>query len=188
MYIPCWIILLPWVCCYVQWALLISGDFNIHVDVPTDADSLRYRDLRGFCGTASTACKILIYVSPVNLMTSSRKEPAVVLCHLRRAKTTSTVWYPKFQKLKAIDKQKFLEDIRISLAYVLLQHPPPPGIRLLWKLLFKSPPPIQAKMPFKCPTVESMQVIKCPHPGNISQAHKWQKDGRNAFSCQTKSL
>ena len=34
-------------------------------------------------------------------------------------------------------------------------------------------------MPFKCPTLGSIQVIKCPYPGDISQAHKWQKDGRN---------
>ena len=63
----------------------------------------------------------------------------------------------------------------------------PPGIWLFWKLLFKFPP-TRAKMPFKCPTLGSIQVIKCPHPGDISQAHKWQKDGRNAFSCPTKSL
>ena len=43
-------------------------------------------------------------------------------------------------------------------------------------------------MPFKCPTLGSIQVIKCPHPGDISQAHKWLKDGRNAFTCRTKSL
>ena len=63
----------------------------------------------------------------------------------------------------------------------------PPGIWLFWKLLFKFPP-IQAKMPFKCPTLGSIQVIKCPHPGDISQAWKWQKDGGNAFSCRTKSF
>ena len=72
-----------------------------------------------------------------------------------------------------------------------LQHSPPPGkppgIWLFWKLLFKFPP-TRAKMPFKCPTLGSVQVIKCPHPGDISQAHKWQKDGRNSFSCRTKSL
>ena len=74
-----------------------------------------------------------------------------------------------------------------------LQHSPAyppgdlPGIWLFWKLLFKFPP-TRAKMPFKCPTLGSIQVIKCPHPGDISQAHKWQKDGRNAFSCRTKSL
>ena len=54
-----------------------------------------------------------------------------------------------------------------------LQHAPPgnpPGIWPFWKLLFKFPP-TRAKMPFKCPTLGSIQVIKCPHPGDISQAH-----------------
>ena len=72
-----------------------------------------------------------------------------------------------------------------------LQHPPPPdkppGIWLFWKLLFQFSS-TRAKIMFKCPTLGSIQVIKCPHPGDISQAHKWQKDGRNAFSCRTKSL
>ena len=63
----------------------------------------------------------------------------------------------------------------------------PPGIWLFGKLLFKFPP-TRAKMPLKCPTLGSIQVIKCPHPRDISQAHKWQKDGGNAFSCGTKSL
>ena len=70
------------------------------------------------------------------------------------------------------------------------QHAPPgnpPGIWLFWRLLFKLPP-TRAKMPFKCPTLGSIQVIKCPHPGDISQAQKWQKNGGNAFSCRTKSL
>ena len=35
----------------------------------------------------------------------------------------------------------------------------------------------QAKMPFKCPTLGSIQVIKCPHPGDILQA---QNDRRTA--------
>ena len=50
-----------------------------------------------------------------------------------------------------------------------LQHPPratPRGIWLFWKLLFKFPP-IRAKMPFKCPALGSIQVIKCPHPGHF---------------------
>ena len=68
--------------------------------------------------------------------------------------------------------------------------PPPgnhPGIWLFWKLLFKFPP-TQAKMPFKCPTLGSIQVIKCPYPGDISQAQKWRKNGGNTFSCRTKSI
>ena len=60
-------------------------------------------------------------------------------------------------------------------------------IWLFWKLLFKFPP-TRAKTPFKCPTLGSIQVIKCPHPRDISQAHKWQKDGGNTLSCRTKSL
>ena len=63
----------------------------------------------------------------------------------------------------------------------------PPGIWLFWNFLFKFPP-TRAKMSFKCPTLGSIQVIKCPRPGDISQAQKWQKDGGNAFSCRTKSL
>ena len=68
--------------------------------------------------------------------------------------------------------------------------PPPratPGHLTFWKWLFKFPA-TQSKMPFKCPTQGSIKVIKCLHPGDISQTHKWQKDGRNAFSCGTKSL
>ena len=33
-------------------------------------------------------------------------------------------------------------------------------------------PTTRAKMPFKCPTLGSIQVIKCPHRGDISQAQK----------------
>ena len=33
-------------------------------------------------------------------------------------------------------------------------------------------PLTRAKMTFKCPTLGSIQVIKCPHPENISQAQK----------------
>ena len=58
--------------------------------------------------------------------------------------------------------------------------PPPPAHLTFWKLLFKFPA-TRAKMPFKCPSRRSIQVIKCSHPGDISQAHKWRKDGRNVF-------
>ena len=53
----------------------------------------------------------------------------------------------------------------------------PPGIWLFWKLLFKLPP-TQAKIPFKCPTLGSIQVIKCPHtPGKF---HRHNNDRRTA--------
>ena len=78
----------------------------------------------------------------------------------------------------------------IQFSYSNQSSNPPPGIWLFWKLSLKKqpPPPTQAKMLFKGPTVGFIQVIKCPHPRNISQALEWQKDGKNAFSFQTKSL
>ena len=63
----------------------------------------------------------------------------------------------------------------------------PPGHLAFLKIIVQIPP-TRAKMPFKCPTLGSIQVIKYPHPGDISQAQKWQKDGGNAFSCRTKSV
>ena len=62
----------------------------------------------------------------------------------------------------------------------------PPGIWLFWKLLFKFPPTRakMLKMPLKCPSLGSLELIKCPYPGDISQADEWQKDGRNAFSVE----
>ena len=85
---------------------------------------------------------------------------------------------------------KLVTDCYVSVKSKLQHAPPPgnpPGIWLFWKLLFKFPPN-RAKMPFKCPTQGSIQVVKCPHPWDISKAQKWQKDGGNAFSCRTKSF
>ena len=59
----------------------------------------------------------------------------------------------------------------------------PPGHLTFLKIIVKFPP-TRAKMPLKCPTLGSIQVIKCPHPGDISQARERQKDGKNAFSCR----
>ena len=58
-----------------------------------------------------------------------------------------------------------------------LQHAPPPPRATPREFDFfenfcSNFPPTRAKMPFKCPTLGSIQVIKCPHPGDISQAQK----------------
>ena len=61
-----------------------------------------------------------------------------------------------------------------------LQHPPPgqpPGIWLFWKLLFKFPPP-RAKMLFKCPTLGSIRVIKCPPPPRGHFTGTWMTEGQ----------
>lgn len=50
--------------------LLISGDFNIHVDVPTDADGIRFRDLLDYMGLTrkegmkSLRCLVVISMDP----------------------------------------------------------------------------------------------------------------------------
>ena len=65
--------------------LLVSGDSDKRVDVPTDADGIRFRDLLDSMGLLQRVRRPnghtldtftvtpLIYSSPVNLMTSSRK-------------------------------------------------------------------------------------------------------------------
>ena len=116
------------------------------------------------------------------------------LCHGRNVTILTrahTVLYG-FKNLVQNSVFAFLNYIIGSLCIGQIQaltSPPgkPPGIWLFWKLLFKFPT-TRAKMPFKCPTLGSIQVIKCPHPEDISQAQIWQKEGGNAFSCRTKSL
>lgn len=102
--------------------LLISGDFNIHVDVPTGADGIRFRDLLDSVGSLQRVKRpthfyghTLDLLITSHLMTSLRKsqrqryfsDHAVVLCHPRRAKPTSTVRHSEFRKLKAIENKKF---------------------------------------------------------------------------------
>ena len=62
------------------------------------------------------------------------------------------------------------------------------SLKIIVKKNNSLPPSTRAKMLFKGPTLGSIQVIKCPHPRNISQALELHKDGKNTFSFQTKSL
>ena len=74
-----------------------------------------------------------------------------------------------------------------------LQHPPsppatPPAFDFFENYRSNSRLP-KPKCRSNAPgTLGSIQVIKRPHPRDISQAYEWQKDGRNACSFQTKSL
>ena len=65
---------------------------------------------------------------------------------------------------------------------------PPPAFDFFENYRSNSPLP-KPKYRSNAPgTLGSIQVIKRPHPRDISQAYEWQKDGRNACSFQTKSL
>ena len=61
----------------------------------------------------------------------------------------------------------------------------PPGHLTFLKLLLKFPS-TRAKMPVKCPTLGSIPVIKCPHPGDISQAQKLTEGRRKRLQLSNK--
>lgn len=87
--------------------LLIPGDFNIHVDVPTDEDGIRFRDLLDSKGLLQHVKRpTYIHGHTLDLLIARQSDNiipkeseveryfsghAVVLCHLRRAKPTFTV-------------------------------------------------------------------------------------------------
>ena len=48
----------------------------------------------------------------------------------------------------------------------------PPGHLTFLKIIVQIPPLPGPKCRSNAPTQGSIQVIKCPHPGDISQAHK----------------
>ena len=59
--------------------------------------------------------------------------------------------------------------------------PPPPPDLTFGKLLFKLPLP----GPLKCPTLGSLKVIKCPHPGGT---YKWQQIIRIQYNKNWEAL
>ena len=92
---------------------------------------------------------------------------------VRRAKRETHKW-PRAWLMALVSRvlqlRRFRAHALLSLMYWSnrgFNMHPPPGI---WKLLFKFLP-TRSKMQFKCPTLGSIQVIKYPHPGDISQAH-----------------
>ncbi|XP_078380240.1 uncharacterized protein LOC144663192 [Oculina patagonica] len=110
--------------------LVLLGDFNIHVDVPTDMDAIQFRDLLDSMGLQQHVKRSThIHGHTLDLLITRQsdeiivKEPeteryfsdhAVVLSHLRTAVPALRARHAEFRKLKEINKQQFLEDIRNS--------------------------------------------------------------------------
>ena len=109
--------------------LVLLGDFNIHVDVPTDMDAIQFRDLLDSMGLQQHVERPThIHGHTLDLLITRQsdviaKEPeieryfsdhAVVLCDLATAVSASKVTHAEFWRLRAINKQQFLEDIRNS--------------------------------------------------------------------------
>lgn len=95
--------------------LLISGDFNLHFDVPTDVDGIRFRDLLDSMGLSQHVKRPthfhghtldLLITCKFGLHRERTREIFLshVLCHLRRAKPTSIVKHAEFRKLRVIYK------------------------------------------------------------------------------------
>ena len=72
-----------------------------------------------------------------------------------------------------------------------LQHAPPPGQppgHLTFLKIIVQIPPYPGQNAVQMPHIRVHSGDQMPHPRDISQAQKQQKDGGNAFSCRTKSL
>ena len=101
--------------------LVLLGDFNIHVDVPTDMDAIQFRDLLDSMGLQQHVKQPThIHGHTLDLLITRQsdvivaKEPeieryfsdhAVVLCDLRTAVSASEVTHAEFRKLKAIKRR-----------------------------------------------------------------------------------
>ena len=101
--------------------------------MPTDTDAIQFRDLLDSMGLQQQKKQPThIHGHTLDLLITRQsdvivaKEPeieryfsdyAVVLCDLMTAVSASKVTHAEFRKLKAINKQQFLEDIRNSSLY-----------------------------------------------------------------------
>ena len=114
--------------------LLIFGNFNFHMNLPTDPDTMRFGDLLDAMG-------LIQYVKrPTHIhghtldLTITRQSHDIVaeepmperfisdhsagICRLRTGRSVVEVKHDEYRKLKFIDSQLFEEDIRNSSLYV----------------------------------------------------------------------
>ena len=117
--------------------LLICGDFNIHMDVPSDADTIRLKDLLNSMGLVQHVKRPThIHGHTLDLIITRHAddivdgEPlperyfsdhAAVICKLSVAKPPLRIKHAEYRKLKSIDITKLKEDIR---NFQLYQDPP----------------------------------------------------------------
>ena len=117
--------------------LLICGDFNIHVDVPSDADTIRLNDLLNSVGLVQHVKRPThIHGHTLDLIITRQAddivdgEPlaeryfsdhAALICKLSVAKPPLRIKHAEYRKLKSVDITKLKEDIRNSQLY---QNPP----------------------------------------------------------------
>ena len=124
--------------------LLICGVSNIHMDVPSDADTIRLKDLLNSMGLVQRVKRPMhIHGHTLDLNITRQAddivdgEPlperyisdhATVICKLSVAKPPLRINHVEYRKLKSIDITKLKEDIRNSQLY---KDPPNDLIMLL---------------------------------------------------------
>ena len=117
--------------------LLICGDFNVHVDFPSDADTIRLKDLLNSMGLVQhVKLPTHIHGHTLDLIITRQADDivdgealperyfsdhAAVICKLSVAKPPLRIKHAEYRKLKSIDITKLKEDIRNSQLY---QDPP----------------------------------------------------------------
>ena len=110
--------------------LLICGDFNVHMDVPSDADTIRLKDLLNSMGLVQHVKRPThIHGQTLDLIITRQAddivdgEPlperhfsdyATVICKLRVMKPAPRIKHADYRKLKSIDITKLREAIRNS--------------------------------------------------------------------------
>ena len=114
--------------------LLITGDFNFHIDVPTDPNNIDFRDLLDAMGLVQHVKQPThIHGHTLDLMITRQsddfvaEEPlserfisdhAAVTCSLRTRRPVVELKHAEYRKLKSIDSELFAEDIRNSVVYI----------------------------------------------------------------------
>ena len=117
--------------------LLICGDFNFHMDVPSDADTIRIKDLLNSMGLVQHVKRPThIHGHTLDLIITRQAddivdgEPlperyfsdhAAVICNLSVAKPPLRIKHAEYRKLKSIDVTRLKEDVCNSQLY---QDPP----------------------------------------------------------------
>ena len=144
--------------------LLITGDFNFHMDVPTDPNNIHFRDLLDVMGLVQhvkqpthihghTLDPIIMrqsddFIAEELLFEKFISDHAALICSLMTRRPVVELKHAEYRKLKSIDSVLFAEDIRNSILYI----DPPDDLEKLFNCynrtlssLLKKHAPIQSR-------------------------------------------
>ena len=114
--------------------LLITGDFNLHMDVPTDPNNIHFRDLLDAMGLVQHVKQLThIHGHTLDLIITRQsddfvaEEPlserfisdhAAVICSLTTRRLVVQQKHAEYRKLKSVDSVLFAEGIHNSTLYI----------------------------------------------------------------------